>query len=478
MKLKFLLFSVCISTGVFGAAQKPNIVLVMSDDQGWGQVGYMEHPHLKGKTPHMDAMAAGGIRFNRFYAAAPVCSPTRASVLTGRVPARTGVPGLHKRLCLQEKTLPKAMKKAGYAAAMFGKWHLNGVKGSAMPILPDDPNHPGHYGFDEWLGATNYIEMDPLMTHNGKIVYLPGESSVLMVEAALDFIKRNQDGPFFVVIWYGSPHWPYTALQQDMDGLSKHLDSKVAQLYGEIIAMDRSIGMLRKGLKDMGLAENTLTWFCSDNGGRDHEPESVGGLRGHKGSLHEGGIRVPAIIEWPGRIKPAVTEFPASTMDIMPTLIDLLDLPEESMLDVVDGESILPLFAGKTPERNHPIPFTMKGTALIDGNFKLLQEGKGRNVKWVLYDLEKDPTETTDAAGKFPERFERMKAEAQAVLVSVQASAQGKDYPEGKVIQPQRGEEWDKMKEYQDLYPLFAELKPGWTPPSKGKKQITGEKAK
>ncbi|WP_146530491.1 sulfatase-like hydrolase/transferase [Novipirellula artificiosorum] len=447
----------------------PNIVLVMSDDQGWGQVGYMGHPHLQGKTPHMDAMAESGIRFNRFYAAAPVCSPTRASVLTGRVPARTGVPGLHKRLCLQEKTLPQALKKAGYATAHFGKWHLGGVKGSAMPVLPDDPNHPGHYGFDEWLSATNYIEMNPLMTHNGKIVYLEGESSILMVEAAQRFMKTNRDRPFFAVLWYGSPHFPYTALEEDREGLPKSLDPRVANLFGEIIAMDRSIGMLRQGLRDMGLAENTLIWFCSDNGGRDHEPDSVGGLRGFKGSLYEGGIRVPGIIEWPGRIQPMVTDFPASTMDIMPTIVDLLDLPDDSMLDVVDGASLASLLDGKTPDLNRTIPFTSNGTALIEGNYKLFQEGRGKAAKWVLYDLKMDPKETVDISKENPERFEQMVEQAEKMLASVEASAAGMDYPEGKVIQPQRGAEWFAMEEYQALYETFSKLKPGWSPPAKGK---------
>jgi arylsulfatase A-like enzyme len=234
--------------------------------------------------------------------------------------------------------------------------------------------------------------------------------------------------------------------------------------------------MLRHGLREMGLAENTLIWFCSDNGGRDHEPDSVGGLRGFKGSLHEGGIRVPGIIEWPGRIQPMVTDFPASTMDIMPTLVDLLDLPETSMLAVHDGESILPLFEGGTPQRTHPIPFTMKGTALIDGKFKLIQDGKGKSAKWALFDLEKDPKETTDVSQENPERLEQMINEADRMLASVDASAEGKDYPEGKVIQPQRGAEWSDMKEYQELYDTFAKLKPGWTPPSKGKRpQKVGE---
>ncbi len=148
MRSTLLLFAcLLMPLAAENAADKPHIILVMADDQGWAQMGYMDHPHLKGRMPHLDAMAEAGIRFDRFYAAAPVCSPTRASVMTGRIPARTGVPGLHKRLCLQEKTISQALKDAGYATAHFGKWHLNGVKGPGMPILPDDPNHPGHHNF-------------------------------------------------------------------------------------------------------------------------------------------------------------------------------------------------------------------------------------------------------------------------------------------------------------------------------------------
>lgn len=451
--------------------KRPNIILVMSDDQGWNQTGYAGHPHLK--TPHLDQMAKGGIRFDRFYAAAPVCSPTRASVLTGRTPARTGVPGLHKRLCLQEKTLSQALKKAGYATAHFGKWHLGGVKGSAMPILPDDPNRPELYGFDVTLSATNFIEMDPLMTRNNQFEYLEGESSVLMVQEALKFIDAKKENPFFVVIWYGSPHFPYRALEQDKVGLPKDLDPRLASLFAEIVAMDRSVGMLRKGLRDLKLAEDTLIWFCSDNGGRDHDPDSVANLRGHKGSLYEGGIRVPGIIEWPGKIKPAITDFPASTMDIMPTVVDLLDLPEDSMLPVVDGESLVPLFDGKTPKRTKGIPFSTKGAALIDGRFKLVQIGRGKKAKWELYDLVDDPGESKDLAAKNPEQLKKMVTEMEKTLVSIEASASGKDYPEGRVIQPQRGEEWSKIPEYQKHFETFQKLKPGWTPPSseKGKRR-------
>ncbi|MEM7600487.1 MAG: sulfatase-like hydrolase/transferase [Verrucomicrobiota bacterium] len=456
---------------------KPNIILVMSDDQGWGQVGYMDHPHLKGNTPNLDAMAENGIRFHRFYAAASVCSPTRASVLTGRSPRRTGVPGLHARLCLQEKTLPAALKKAGYATAHFGKWHLGGVKGSAMPILPDDPNGPAHYGFDEYLSATNYIEMDPLMTHNGEIVYLEGDSSVLMVEAGLRFIEAHQDQPTFTVLWYGSPHFPYTALEQDLAGLPKDLEAKERSLLGEIVAMDRSIGMLRDRLRELNLAENTLIWFCSDNGGREHDPHSQAGLRAYKGSLYEGGIRVPGLIEWPGTIKPQVTEFPASTMDIMPTLVDLLGLPEDSMLEVVDGESIVPLFSGETPQRTRPIFFGNKGTAVIDGDFKLVKNGNGKGPQWELFDLGKDLGETTDLSDQYPERVKQMMEEATAISASIDASALGKDYPEGEVLQPQRGQEWAKMEEYQALFDTFAERKPAWKRPDPNKKSPAERRA-
>ena len=479
--LAALLLAAFLSSQIYAESKRPNIILIMSDDQGWGQVGYMGHPQLKGNTPNLDEMASTGIRFNRFYAAASVCSPTRASVLTGRTPRRTGVPGLHKRLCLQEKTLSQALKKAGYATAHFGKWHLNGVQGSAMPILPDDPNGPKHYGFDEYLSATNYIEMNPLMTHNGEIVGLKGESSVLMVEAGLKFIEENKDKPTFTVLWYGSPHFPYTALPQDMKGLPKDMDSKQRQLLGEIVAMDRSIGMLRKRLRELKMEENTLIWFCSDNGGRDHEPHAMAGLKGAKGSLHEGGIRVPGLIEWPGNIKAQVTDFPASTMDIMPTIVDLLDLPKDSMLDVVDGESIVPLFKGETPKRSKGIYFGNKGTALIKDKYKLVKNGNGKGTKWALYDLEKDMAETTDLASQFPELLKQMSQEADRITASINESEQGKDYPEGKIIQPQRSALWSKMPDYQKLYDLFAKLKPEWKRPdpnAKSAKERRAEKKK
>lgn len=229
------------------AQERPNIVLVMADDQGWGQVGYHGHPRLK--TPNLDAMAEAGIRFNRFYAAGPVCSPTRASVLTGRTHNRTGVPTHGKRLCLQEKTLPRALKQAGYSTAHFGKWHLNGVRGPGIPVLRDDKNHPGKYGFDHWLSVTNFFDLDPLMGRNGQFEALKGDSSEIIVDEALKYVKQQKGTPFFAVIRYGSPHNPMQALDRDRKDLS---DNKLGHHLGEIVGIDRSIGTLRRGLRGAG----------------------------------------------------------------------------------------------------------------------------------------------------------------------------------------------------------------------------------
>ena len=449
------LLSCAVLAASTAAANRPNIVLVMADDQGWGQVGYNGHPVLK--TPNLDAMAANGLRFNRFYAAGPVCSPTRASVLTGRTHVRTGAPTHGHNLCLQEKTLPQALKQAGYATGHFGKWHLNGVRGPGVPILGDDANHPGRYGFDEWLSASNFYDRDPLLSRNGKFEEFKGDSSVIVVAEALKFMQRRKEAgsPFLTVIWYGSPHNPQRAVEQDLGKFPGIANKTLANHLGEIVGIDRSIGQLRKGLRDLGLQKDTLVWYCSDNGGLTIDPDAVGNLRGHKGSMFEGGIRVPGIIEWPGRIPSGVTDFPASTMDIFPTIVDLLGLPEDALLAVHDGESIAELFKGKTPGRTHGIPFRFtKNAALIDGDYKLVTTNQGREV-WELYNLKADPGETSDLSGKHPERFTRMLAEAKAMLASVDASAAGRDYPEGRVVQPPRNAFWHTLEEYKPHFERF-----------------------
>jgi arylsulfatase A-like enzyme len=455
------------STALGAESRRPNIVLVMADDQGWGQVGYNGHPVLK--TPHLDAMAAAGIRFDRFYAAGPVCSPTRASVLTGRTHNRTGVPSHGHNLCLQEKTLPQALKKAGYTTGHFGKWHLNGVRGPGVPVLRDDANHPGRYGFDEWLSVTNYFDLDPLMSRNGGFEQFKGDSSNVIVYEALDFIERqvSEDYPFLAVIWFGSPHNPQRAVEEDRKGFA---EGKLADHFGEIVGIDRSIGVLRKGLRELKIERDTLVWYCSDNGGLNLDPDAVGNLRGHKGDLFEGGIRVPGIIEWPGHLKPQITDFPASTTDIMPTIVDLLNLPSDSMLAVRDGESIAAIFDGKTPQRTRSIPFRFqKNAALIDGDYKLLSANGRKGDQWQLFDLKSDPGESKDLSAELPERFARMKTEAEAMLLSVEASAAGEDYPEGKVLQSPRSAFWRDMPEYKPHLEAFSSRSQSSEPEKKRK---------
>ncbi len=419
--------------GAKKTVKRPNIVLVMTDDQGWGETGYYGHPVLK--TPNLDAMAEAGLRFDRFYAGAPVCSPTRASVLTGRANDRTGVPAHGYALRKQEKTLPAALKTAGYATGHFGKWHLNGLRGPGVPVLKNDSHNPGAFGFDTWLTVTNFFDMNPVMSRNGTFEEFKGDTSAIIVTEALTFINASlkQKKPFFAVIWDGSPHHPWRASETDRKPF-QDLDEPSRHHYGELLAFDRSVGILRKGLRKAGVAENTLLWYCSDNGGlKQPKPDTVGGLRGYKGSLWEGGIRVPGIVEWPAVISPRITAYPASTMDIFPTIARILNLPDAALLKPIDGISLLPLFSGKTVQRRQPIPFRYGNRgALIDNDYKLAAADikKGR---FALYNLGKDRTESRNCADEKPVVFNRLKEKFMEWNASVGASVAGKDYPEGKV---------------------------------------------
>ncbi|MFW6169570.1 MAG: sulfatase [Planctomycetota bacterium] len=419
------------------STSRPNVVLVMTDDQGWGETGYNDHPVLK--TPNLDAMAAAGLRFDRFYAGAPVCSPTRASVLTGRSNMRTGVNSHGYALRRQEKTLAEALQKAGYATGHFGKWHLNGMRGPGVPIFADDTHNPGEFGFDEWLSVTNFFDRDPIMSHNGEFVEFKGDSSEIIVDEALKFIGRQAKSskPFLAVIWYGTPHRPFWATEEDMQPFDK-LNGQSRKHYGELVAMDRSVGALRQGLRNLRVAENTLVWFCSDNGGLPGiTPETVGGLRGFKGSMYEGGLRVPGIVEWPARIKkPRVTDVPAVTMDIFPTIAEVVDLPESAMLCPQDGISLLRLFTEGMEQRDKPIPFCcFNNTVWLDNEYKLIRLARKRDApRYELYNLSEDPKEEHNLYDKNPKTAEQLRREMEAWVESMNASIAGQDYPAGKVL--------------------------------------------
>jgi len=424
------LFSILVTRVV---ADKPNIIFVMADDMGWGETGYRGHSVLK--TPNLDAMAANGLRFERFYAGGPVCSPTRASVLTGRTHVRAGVLSHGYALRQQEKTIAQALQATGYVTGHFGKWHLNGLKGPGAPILAGDEYHPGRFGFDEWVSVSNYYDIDPLLSRAGKIEEFKGDSSEIAVAEAVKFLQKHRASgkPMFAVIWYGSPHSPFKAFDPDKAAFGK-LNEASANHYGELVAMDRSIGTLRQSLRDLGLAQNTLLAFCSDNGGLPEiKPDTVGGLRGHKGNVFEGGIRVPGIIEWPAAIRPRVTSYPACVMDLFPTVADIVGLPENVMVKPQDGVSLKPLFARELTERGQPIGFRFQNIrALVDDRYKLLTSNIEKG-KFELYDLVADPKESRDLSAEQPEITARLRNQLLAWDATVDASLAGKDYPGGKL---------------------------------------------
>ena len=328
-----LALAILMTAGGAFADTRPNVILVMADDMGYAQTGYYNHPVLK--TPNLDDMAKNGLRMDRFYTGAPQCSTTRATVLTGRTNDRTGIFTVGDSINKQEKTLSQAFRNAGYTTAHFGKWHLNQVnapEGNPMPL--SDPHNPGELGFDYWLSETNQFNLDPQFSRNGTVENFKGESSEILVEEALKFIAQahKENKPSFVLIWYASPHGPMEALDKDKAVFADMHEFSGAH-HGEIVAMDRSIGMLRQGLGDLGIAGNTLVWFNSDNGGLPMfgvtrtssgeyipgiNPDSTGHLRGSKSSFYEGGFRVPAIIEWPGRVKPRISNFPSSNAGYVP----------------------------------------------------------------------------------------------------------------------------------------------------------------
>ncbi len=430
--------------------RRPNVVLVMADDQGWGDTGYNGHPELK--TPNLDDLAKSGLRFNRFYTGHFNCSPTRASVMTGRHPDRMGTFSPGSPIRAQELTVAKVLQSAGYATGHFGKWHLNGKNGDkntteipGRAILADDPLSPGKMGFDEWVSADNFFDLDPVLGRNGVPEKFHGDSSDVTTDEALKFIRKQAAAgkPFLSVVWFGSPHVPHLALPADKAAYSA-LSEKEQNYFGEITAVDRSVGRLRAALRELKVTDNTIFWYCSDNGGHEG-PKSTGNLRGEKGTLWEGGLRVPGIVEWPARIaKPFSSETPCSTLDIYPTVLEATGAVAQNQIQPLDGLSLIPLFERKTESRAKPIPFWNHAgkqpghAAWLDWPYKLHTNpvaGRGKKgakdseaLPTLLYDVSKDPKETTDLAEQQPERVAKMTAALEAWQASVEKSLSGADY--------------------------------------------------
>lgn len=445
------------------ASAKPNVILVMADDQGWGDTGYNGHPFVQ--TPALDEMAKEGFVFDRFYAGAPVCSPTRASVMTGRNPIRTKVTNHGRYMRPHEHTIGESLNAAGYVTGIFGKVHL----GSGQP---DSPCNPSGMGFDEWVVGLNFFDNDPYLSRNGKIEHCKGKGSVIAMDEAIAFLEKHKsnDQPMFTVIWFPSPHDPH---QEVPDGPSLYDGEKQAGYYREITLLDQQVGRLRTAIRNMGIAEDTILWYCSDNGGLVKE---TSGGRERKGSIYEGGLRVPGIIEWPARELQGRTSVPVWTCDIFPTILAMAGVKQE-FPHPLDGIDVSDIIAGSSNKRGKPMGFwhqfqggqstwsdriqkaimekQVAGEPLPHDPPRILKDVNDfpqfpedtatghaawndwpwklhriNGTKFELYNLTNDPMEKIDLsnAPKHTQRIERMQKELTNWMRSVVRSVNGKDY--------------------------------------------------
>ena len=427
-------------------AARPNIILCMTDDQGWGDTGYNGHPVLR--TPHLDAMAREGLRFERFYSGAPVCSPTRGSCITGRHPYRYGIFSANVgHIPAEEITLAEAVKPLGYATGHFGKWHLGtmtvasrdanrGAPGNTADYAP-----PWEHGFDSCFSTEAKVptwwhegDYESYGTHywSGPEEKIPaaeilGDDSTLLMERALRFIRNaaEKNTPFLAVIWFHASHLPVVSAPPYTDGYEEHQD-----FYGCLTAMDAQMGRLRETLGNLGIAENTMLWFCSDNGpeGNDSAPGRTGGLRGRKRSLYEGGVRVPGLLVWPEKVKTnRVVEMPCRTSDYFPTVMEALGFPlPEFQARPHDGVSLMPLIEDTMNTRPKPIGFESAGyVSLTDNRYKIIGKEGG---PYELYDLVEDMEESKDLAGEHPEIVRQMQETLEAWRRSCKDSLNGNDY--------------------------------------------------
>ena len=370
----------------------PNVVLILADDLGYGDLGSFGHPLIK--TPNLDRMAAEGIRFTSFYVPVPICAPSRAGLMTGRWPYRTGIPwNPPNRLNDDEITIADALRGRGYATGMVGKWHLGWVA----------EDFPTHHGFDYYYGIpAGEDESDFILgdqpTRDG---IAPEMLSRGYTDAAIAWIKGVPRGrPFFLYLAHRDPHLPNRTS-------APFLGQSAAGLYGDVIeGLDSTVGQLMQALKEIGADQNTLVIFTSDNGPETppQGPGSAGPLFGDKGSCQEGGIRVPGIARWPARIRGGrVVSDPVSTMDLFPTLVALAGgaVPPERKYDGMDISQLLTgeidRLTGPGVEGGREIVFWYQRgpVAIRSGKWKWLRAGFW-NPTDALYDLEADPGETRD----------------------------------------------------------------------------------
>ncbi|MCP5518759.1 MAG: sulfatase [Verrucomicrobiales bacterium] len=405
------------------AADRPNVVFILADDLGYADVGFQGCRDIP--TPQLDALAAAGVRFTSGYAGHPFCSPTRASFMTGRYQHRFGYENniafdpqnTLMGLPVAEKTVPERMQAAGYATGMVGKWHL----GAAHLF------HPNRRGFDFFHGflggGHDYFEVSALrpmgegyqtpLDHNGKPREIDGYLTDDLTRAAAGFIRDHRGEPFFLYVAYNAPHTPMQAPQERLATFAGISDPKRRTYAAMVSVLDDGVGLLLRTLEELGLRERTLVCFLSDNGG----PPTANGarndpLRGGKGSVFEGGIRVPFVMSWPARL-PAGTTFahPVISHDLSATALAAAGIGADTLARL-DGVDLLPHLLGHDSRPPHEALFwRMNGGdqwAVRSGDWKLLQAGP--NLAPALYNLAGDLAETRDLAAEQPGRVDGLQA--------------------------------------------------------------------
>lgn len=408
-------------------ADKPNILLILTDDQGYHDVSYYGTADLQ--TPNIDGLAGEGMRFDNFYANCPVCSPTRAALMAGRYQEYVGVPGVIRThaenswgfLDPEAVLLPEKLNEAGYHTALIGKWHL-GLES------PNTPNERGFDFFHGWLGdmMDDYVEKRRhginYMRRNDEIIDPAGHATDIFTQWSIDYIEEQaQTGqPFFLYLAYNAPHFP---VQPPEEWLAKvkarepNLSEKRAKLVAFIEHLDDGIGKVINALKTTGQYDNTVILFSSDNGGLLRDEANNGPWRDGKQSVYEGGLRVPTFVVWKDVVQPGgSTAYKSLTMDMYPTLVDIaggqVDHP-------IEGKSFLPLLQGQTmSDQDRPLFFSRReGGAVYGGltiqavqlnEWKLLQNSPFAPQE--LYNLAEDPQEQNNLIGQEPEKFRELNA--------------------------------------------------------------------
>ena len=432
---------------LFAAA--PNLILFLADDLGYGDLACFGHPIIK--TPNLDAFAKQGVRLTHCYAASAVCSPSRSALLPGRTPHRNGVftwiaEGGPVHLRTSEITLPKLLQGAGYAPCHSGKWHLNGLFNN--PAQPQ----PGDHGYDWWMATQNNAgpshENPSNFVRNGQPVgRLEGYSAPLVVSEAVTWLKEKRDPakPFFLAVWTHEPHYPiksdpkFKALYPDL------ADDVQREHHANVTQMDHAFGQLMKAPDEQKLADSTFVFFTSDNGPEGNGTTtpgrgSSGGLRGRKRDMHEGGIRVPGLARWPGKISAgSASEVPVVGSDLFPTMLGIAGVKPPADR-VIDGVDVLPVLMGKATKVERPQPLYWRllmapnaKVAMRVDDWKILANAE--LTEFELYNLKSDPKEATDLKSAEPQRFAALRE--QLVKHNSAVDAEGPDW--WKTLSPNGG---------------------------------------